>query len=330
MAPKHNERYTRGAKYARRKRNRRIALIVAAVSALGVSTLGIIAFLGRVSGNFTIRVDPRRSDPLISLSLLPNSGPTTTFLKANGLSAATPAGGDTVYNYVSEFFKGDVKRNENGQPLVDSEGNFIPNGGHLSGENTLKKKIRSNQEEVTLDQAIVYTFYLRNEDFRPIDYTMSMNLSAYTQPTNQANQPTDYLRIMIFENEVLNMSDPSSEKHDCTVYGAVSSSTYNTAYGAANGFTDHRECISQYYNPETHKTFTVRDPSLDKVAAMQGYCEPFLTTNDRLFEKRGIHLATAGVMRYTIVCWLEGYDPECFGTPPQGVEIAFDIHFAVD
>ena len=333
MDPRHNQRYAKGAKYARRRRNKKIALLIAGIGTVGVTALSIIAFLGRVSGNFTIRVDPRQSDGQIALSLLPLASEEKSILKANGLNSAVPTAADDVYNYCSEFFDGDVERDVNGDPIKNDEGHFTPTGDHLTGENSLHGKMTSNGEDVVVDRAIVYTFYLKNKAFKEISYNMDMALTYYHEPTNKATQPSDYLRVMVFENEVTDVNSPAFTTHDFTVYGAANTSSWNTkaGYESDPSYDDRRECISQFYNPQLNPTkYKYRDPSLESVPALRGYCEPFITSDRELFSKKFIPLPTSGIMRYTVVCWLEGYDPDCYGTPPQGVELAFGINFTVN
>ena len=277
-------------KAAKRRKRRNIAIAVGSTSAAVLAMLMIIAFLGRVSGNFTISIDPRDFSNRLGLSYEVDGSMTSTML-GSGLSEAKPVAASQVFNHIDSF---------------DSS-------AQLSGENSLYE----GEGDSRRNYALVYTWYLRNKTDDEVTYRVTLNVSDYVSPTNEAIEPYEYLRVAVFVNPVLTF--PGAEQtHDYTVYGLQS----RTA-GTAEDDDDVRECISQFSTDEDGR----RNPMSTDNQKSSGYCTPFLDTKGRIFDLSGMTIAPSAAVRYTLVAWLEGYDPECRGKAPEGASMTFSLEY---
>ncbi len=323
--------YLKGSRAAKRRRRKKIAAVIFGIGLTGVTVLGIVAFLGRVSGNFTIRLDNHVSDATIALSKNPAVGDKQSFLVAGALEDAKACAAEEAYTWALTHMYGEV----------DDEGNRT--GNPSTGYHRLSQTIRSEGKEVPVQKAILYVYYLQNESFRDVTFDMDMVLTAYVKPTNAANEPYSYLRIATFDN-VYDPLNPYSEGVDLnfTVYAALNENNTNTLRGVTdpeykdNGIIDHAECkgafVYQDLVVDGEKT-KIRNPNVSTVPELRGYCEPLLMTTTAnggniLFHKED-KLTPNEIRQYGILCWMEGNDPECMGTPPNGVEIAFGINYTV-
>ena len=296
--------------------------------------LGIVAFLGRVSGNFTIRLDNHVTDATISLARKPQNNEHTSHLIAGALEDAKACAAEEAYLWALTHMHGEIDE-ETGERT----------GQPSNGYHKLSDVIRSNGEELPVQKAILYIYYLQNESFRDVNFSMDMVLTSYVKPTNSANEPYSYLRICTFSN-VYNPLDPYSDevdKLDFTIYGALNENNTNTYRGITDpeykdsGIVDHAECMGSFayqdINVDGEKT-RIRNPNISPVPELRDYCEPLLMTTsgnsrDILFHKDDV-LQSGEVRQYGILCWMEGNDPECMGTPPSGVEIAFGVNYTVN
>ncbi len=215
--------YPTSAKYARRRKQRNVALIVSGVGLTGVMMLGIISFLGRVSGQFTIKMDPRVAPT--SMKLFDKvDGDAKQLITAKGLDNAYVVGADRVFKY------------------VDS----LKNNNDLSGSNNLTDTKTNDGEEEKIDLALVFTFYAENiskSEDAIFDYDMAID--DYVSPTNTAVQPYSYLRVALFENLY---QEDGNGSHDCTIY-ALESTQLNAA-------GDYREPLSTYREADRSPRYT--------------------------------------------------------------------------
>lgn len=288
-SPKKNDSllYPSSAKYARRKKQRNIALIVTGIGAVGTLMLGIIAFLGQVSGQFTIKMDPRVAPAHLKL-MEQVDGTVSEHLTADGLNDAHLTTASSVLDYVDTL-------------KADNE---------LSGSHNISKNTTIDGEESTIGTALIYTFYAEN--ISPTDeaiFDCTMTIDDYKSPTNASVQPYAYLRVALYQN--LYVADGTGT-HDCTIY-ALQSQTLNAA-------GDYRECISTNTLVDDVKT-----PKY-KYAGGDGYCTPF-EDSYTIFDNREISLQPKQKLRYTIVAWMEGNDRDCFGDAPEGSSFTFSMNF---
>ena len=289
----------------KRRKRRNIAAIVLSVALLGFIGFTIAAFLGRVSGNFTVALNPRNKSDNLSLSQYADGDLTSTLL-ADGIANANPAASDQVFDYLDN----NVKNQDN----LGGSYNAYWNDGIVSGSD-----LSSEQGEEGVAAALVYVFYLHNNTEESLTYTYQFSISDYVAPLNEAHEPYEYLRIGLYRESL--SDDGSSEGFDIYGYQSLEPGTID------GGVDDTRECVSKTSKKKDENGNILRYPSPDlEREESKGYCTPFYDETGVIIRDNAI-IAPKGVVRYTIVSWLEGNDQECAGAVPEGAMMTFQMEF---
>ena len=311
-----------GEAVSRRKKQRKIAVIAGIIAIGGIAFLGILAFLGNVSSNFTVQVDPRPTDPTLRLTYDPNDvSESSTYIKSTGLSSAWTTSADDVIGWAKTFYD----QTENG--YYDEDGNpYLLHGNNILDNSDNPRFV--NGEPVVNELALMYTFYLYNDFDGEMNYVQSFKIANYNSPSNNAQGPYNYLRVALFENDYTKSGE---QTHNYKVYGLEN--TYSqTMYGFENGVSDYRECISNYteskkVNETTGFESTYRNPTMNSVPENNDYCVPFLNSKGMVFSEQ-TSIKGYGRKRYTILIWLEGADPDCYGMTPKDCSLTFSMEFS--
>jgi hypothetical protein len=167
-----------------------------------------------------------------------------------------------------------------------------------------------------IDTYLAYTFFIKNSSTDYVNYSINLSIDDYRNPVNESSSLLDILRVRIYENVVV--SDAIA--HDQSTYARKS----NTPYTLENGTEESRECVGNC----TVADDGTKDYSVAKRTENQAFADPFVD-DATIFEREHDDLAIDGVVRYTVVLWLEGYDPDCTGAAPQNASITFSMHFNV-
>ena len=169
-----------------RKRKRKIrAAIIGGISAIGVSVLVIVAFLGRFVGTFTVSLEANNVD--ISLSEK-QSGPRSSFLRIDSL---VPFQEFTYSEFDSKY----------GDDVIDNE-----EYGYDLGANYSSK----NPDVMESFDFFKYTFYLHNLGKADIEYTFNLNVIESIIAPDGRNL-LDTLRVMIYEDGEKNIYGKAEE-----------------------------------------------------------------------------------------------------------------------
>ncbi|MCQ2742804.1 MAG: hypothetical protein MJ239_05870 [Bacilli bacterium] len=198
------------AKYAKRRRQKKIALAVLSVGSAGIAIFVILSFLGDTSGKFTIRMNEQMAMSGIKMTEKID-GPESSYLLAEGLKAANLDTAEDVLTYVDA----------------------LPVEG-LGGSNN---KPKGGSSESGIETALVYTFYLHNTLEEEANFMMSLNLDGYSAPTNDAVQPYSYIRVALYETEAM-----AGLYSNFDVYALRNSRGWHTPKSE----DDRRECLSTY------------------------------------------------------------------------------------
>ena len=146
------------------------------------------------------------------------------------------------------------------------------------------------------------TFYVRNEGQVTAHYDLSVNITKNT-PSADGRYLDTILRVMVYENPA------DSQEHAYTVY-ARKSEVPNLTDDPENPYT-YKEYLSVPY--DSH------DPSSKAVFAEMFESDSVVTTlSTPRFE-------SGDAKRYTIITWLEGYDQQAKGNPPEGGNIKLGV-----
>lgn len=266
--------------YYKRRKRKVIAWIFFGVGGTGCLVLGILAFLGQVSGNFSISL--KESDQAkLAMATESNFSDESSYLRAQGLTSADVIAADILPD----------------DSEIDSDV-----GGSKNGPNYL-----------------AYTFYIKNASTEKISYNVSVNIDDYKSPSNQAVSLIAILRMRVYENLVVG----TTLTHSMTTYAKASS----TPFSKDDGTVEYRDPISLCTVLSDGTKLLPTEISGNMKAENVGFADPFVSNSiacNRLYTD----LASQGIVRYTVVTWLEGNDPDCIGKEPLGSSVTFSMHFS--
>ena len=191
--------------YVRKRKTRRILAIVGGISAVVVSSLSIVAFLGQRVGTFTVSLN--RSDVNIALSDRREFKNETSFLRIGAIKT------------FQEYTYGNLL--DLGNDVLDSQ-----NYDYTIGAN------KSFSGKIISLNFLKYTFYVKNTGSKPCQYHFALNITDKKASTD-GRYLDETLRIMFYENE-------EESSHQYLVYGKRSTIPHINE----NGDPDYRSPIS--------------------------------------------------------------------------------------
>lgn len=260
--------------YVKKRKRRRAAVIIVGVGAVGVTALGIVSFLGRFVGTFTVSV----SNGVVNLAL----SETADFAKPESLLRI-----DTL----EKFEEIDYLQLPSADVLDNEETDYLHGANYTNGV-------------VSSMNYFKYTFYLKNVGTKPATYNIKFNI-VESQPSSDGTNRwlDDTVRVMIFDN------DGYGDEHKYEVY-AKEASEYNFL---SDGTRTRKEFISVYPYDNTED-------------ADHPLAEAF-RSGSLITENTVANFAKNDMKRYTVVTWLEGYDPQSRDDmdPPMGASLKLGV-----
>lgn len=190
--------------YVKKRKRRRIVAIVSAVGFAGRTVLGIVSFLGRRTGTFTVSLDS--GDVALSLSTKSSFEEKTSYLKID----------DNLPTFHEASYP-DLRKNY-GDSKIDNE-----DQDYLSGA---RKDEKGNPISLTYFK---YTFFVRNTGTKTCRYDRDFNIlsdTPYTDSEGNKISLADTRRVKIYDHS---MDDETKDEHDGIVY-AKRSATFNKEY----------------------------------------------------------------------------------------------------
>ncbi len=166
-------------KIARRRKAKKIATIVGATGLAGVTLFSIIAFLGRVSGNFTVNINQSSNIARLQLSETKDFASPSVHLKAPGLDNASCASSDDVLK-------------------VGDEANIAENGGSYSEKLDEIRYDEDGNEISRINRGLIYSCFLLNPSSVAVKFDLSLVMTGYSSPSNAAVEPYSLLRVGIW------------------------------------------------------------------------------------------------------------------------------------
>lgn len=277
--------------FVRKRRRRRIAALVSLISAIGVASLVTISFLGRTVGTFTVSL--QSSSVRLALSEKEDFANQTSYLRIGDLPA-------TYYEFSYDWFPGFDQ--------LDNETNDYMYGS-----------IKDSEGEVRGLQFLKYTFYVKNVGNTPAAYTLSINLDDCTQAGDGTGRTLDdTIRVMVFEN------DPTiPNSHEFDVY--------------AKDVVDTRYQVRDIENKPTNREFVwhvpapIYDEELGASVLRETKDYPLaksFNSGTAIVKKSVKGFDKGDIMRYTLVYWLEGEDPQATYSDknePKGAKIKLSV-----
>ncbi len=271
-------------KYVKKRKRRKRVAIGTGICLSGITILGIIAFLGRNTGTFTVALDS--GNVSMSLSKSESFENPTSFLRVDGLQ------------HLEQSTYSDQDASE------------------LDNENSNGKDFSRCLFKLT--------FFIKNmapvED-SAIKYYLNVNMIENHKTTD--NEGNDYylddiLRVRIFENDI------GSDRHDSVTYARKSNTILRDNDGNVikdkDGNDIWQERIPLSYSELNERQTKYPETKENDPAFYYGLAENFLysekDTNARIgtvATYKTTDFKPGDIKKYTIVCWLEGEDPDCIG-----------------
>jgi hypothetical protein len=300
--------------YEKKRKQKKIILAVLGVSFVGVSMLSIIAFLGRYSGNFTVKLDNGiQSELTMSDNKDFTEGTGTTYLRATGLQYPKPITVDTIPSDTGDLSLDLDKGGSKNSSLYFTKSRkpitlLTEDQADLANETDAMLWTTSLPEDyVQTDLYFAFTFFVKNPSFDSASpYMVSMTLDSETLPTDStAPSLSSIMRVRCYENLV------SEEEADITHNYATYAKALTTPVTNTDGTLEYREHVSG-----TNK----------KSPYYSEWCQNFYADNTVFSSIKTLEANTT--MRYTVLLWLEGYDVDCKGSSDMsGSSISFSMHF---
>ena len=280
----------------RKRRRRKIAAFVALFSSIGITSLVIISFLGRSVGTFTVSLNNSQ----VNLALIEAKDSTnySTYLRVN----------------------------ENGKFIESTYGDILKKGFNYLDDETTPSNVGEYEYEYRDEKSgeiktakglefFKYTFYVKNIGSKAATYTMKINVDDRTRADDFSGRSLDdTLRIVVFEN------DPNTDKHDYQIYAKKAKENNRTISGdivdrefIANPDYDARQETEEYRLVD--KSFGGGSEYSNKGTIIEYDVDNFVRNDIR---------------RYTIVFWLEGFEPQSRPEDeyPEGATLKLGVDIA--
>ena len=204
--------------YVRKRKVKKIAALVSLFTAVGITSLVIVSFLGRTVGTFSVKLT--NSDVKLSLSEKSSFKNATSYLHLESI----PTLRETTYGNLMKL----------GSDFLDNEDTPVLN------DNAIVRDEKGNLESIYF---VKYTFFIRNVGNSIARYNLSINITDSQKSNDGTNRYVDdTLRIMVYENDATNKG-----AHDFKVF-AKESDQYNYD---KDGNRTMREFVATV--PEDHK-----------------------------------------------------------------------------
>ena len=265
--------------YVKKRKIRKIAALGALFATIGVTSLVIVAFLGRTVGTFTISL--KNTDVNLSLSEKKSFDNPSSYIRLGEL-------------------KGLRETNFSSLPLERLDSEETPyDYGKMMDE-------KGNFESL---EFIKCTFYVRNVGNSPAQYNLSVDITDRTKSKDETSRILDdTLRVMVFDND-----GNKDDSHNYRVFAKEAVDDRNTD---KSGKRTTREFVSE-------PTYTYQEDDAHPLAETFVSSKTVANFTVSNFKK-------GDVRRYTIVLWLEGFDPQSKPDDeyPEGATIKLGVNIA--
>lgn len=302
------------SEFVRKKKRRKVVAVITGISGMTVATLVIISFLGKYVGTFTIKLESGS----IKLALQEYAGTTTdpdnpqkekdqyseitSYLRVNTL----PTMHEYTYGLLMNYF-GDDNIDTGKTPWYYGANQ----NDNYEGEDFSQFLITATEQEALYCVGSInffkFTFFVTNLTSSVANYKLSLKINE-SKPSDDGRLLEDTLRVMLYENIV---ELDGTTNHEKKVFAKASS----TKHLDEEGNESYKEAIA-YSNPKADGS---REP-------MFGYADMFESPS-MITSYNVENFVGYGIMRYTIVYWLEGTDPSSSidQEPPQNALVKLGV-----
>lgn len=179
----------------------------------------------------------------------------------------------------------------------------LPEDEEIDNENSSTYMGAVYEEDGTTIAALnyfKYTFFLKNVGEVAADYTFSLNYTD-NNPATDGSSLLDTLRVLLYETDVTSSGETTVNR---IVYASPSTTTHTLEDGSTT--------TQEYISTEEY-----------------GFATSFATENP-LFTLKTSQFLPSEMKRYTLVTWLEGFDPQSEGNASTfkdaTVQLGVSIH----
>lgn len=169
---------------------------------------------------------------------------------------------------------------------------------------------RDQYDQFVYSLYFAYTFFVKNVGDTPVDYHVWIRLVTSDSPNPLETPIEEYVRVRVYENR----DDVAAEEmtHNSRT---LAKRTQQLIYDEFNQ-PEYRECVAR---TSTDFATCTADKPINAVRA-----EEFVNVSE--ITRYDVEaFPPEAVMRYTIVFWLEGDDPDCQGQIPADAALEFSM-----
>lgn len=300
---------SKSKKLGRMAKAKKATIILVSCAALAVGVIMLMS-LPRGAEGFIVQMDhdliEQQQKAHYSLTISPTGEATSaSYLRGDPLGSAWPTTALTVKEAYDKLLKEKLDTDQGGgsHNLVDTE----------KGES----------------KALIYTFYLRNNSkTEEALYRLRCAVTKRTDPTNDAKNPYDYLRIVMRQGNV-------GEPDDSVVYyGNQNITNMGTTEGdpSTDDRNDLREAISDWEKytrteagDESEQPYYLRRSIYSDSG--NDYCVNFDNAADKdlLFDATDLVIPAGKTRRITFIAYFEALDPDAYGSAPKGAQLGIGL-----
>lgn len=285
------------SEFVRKKKRRKVVAVITGISSIVVTTLIIISFLGKYVGTFTVKLESGS----VKLALQEYAGTST--------NPDDPTEEEDQYSELSTYLRVNALPTMHEYSyglLMNRFGDENLDSGRTPWDHGAN---RDEFGEMTSINFFKFTFFVRNLGNGVANYKVSLAITE-SKPSDDGRYLEDTMRVILYENYVYEGSNEETE-HSKRVFAKPSTNSHLDE----NGNVSWREAIA-YSNPKGDGS---REP-------LYGYAEEFESA-EMITSYNVENFIGYGVMRYTIVYWLEGTDPSSSydQDPPQNALVKLGV-----
>ena len=279
------------SEYVKKKKRRKVVAVITGISGMTVAVLVIISFLGKYVGTFTVKLESGS----IKLALQEYTGqesPEDPEQPGGAAELSTYLRVNALYPFHETTYSHLM---DLGDDALDTEKTSWDYGANYD---------KIDQNKITSLNFLKFTFYVRNVGTQSANYTVNLNITDSRAGTD-GRQLEDTMRVMLYENYEF------SKTHNKRIFAKTSATKHYDEEGNAS----FQEAISY-----------TEDYAAQRRLPFYGYAEEFESTTS--ITSYSVENFMGGeVMRYTVVYWLEGYDPQSTTelTPPQNALVKLGV-----
>ena len=298
---------SKSRKLGRMAKAKKATIILISCATLAVGVIMLMA-LPRGAEGFIVQMDHDLVQQVekahYSLTVSPTGEATSaSYLRGDPLGSAWPTTALTVKEAYDALLKEKLDKEGGSHNFVDQE----------KGE----------------AKALIYTFYLRNDSTtEEALYRLRCAVTKRTDPTNDAKNPYDYLRIVMRQGNV-------GEPDDSVIYyGNKNINDMGTTTGdpATDDRNDLREAISDWEKytrlvegDESETPYYLRKSIYSDSG--NDYCVNFDNAADKdlLFDATDLIIPAGKTRRITFIAYFEALDPDAYGSAPKGAQLGIGL-----